>query len=119
MPYCCQTRHKESEDEYECDFVEKFEESLFSERSSTQEYQIDINDSLRNQVITNNFALNVWEERARHLLRSSALLSCINPIPVDLAAQNPIKPGLNNRTITTTLEVSNKATCHDGDADIV
>ena len=119
MLYCCQTKHKENEDEHECNFAENLEESLFSERPSTQGYQIDPYDSLRNQVITNSFGLNAWEERARHLLRSSALLSCINPIPVDLAVQHPIKPGLNNHTITTTLEVSNKTTCHEDDPDVV
>ena len=101
MPYYFQTRHKENEEEHECNLSESLEESLFSERSSTQGYQIDPYDSLRNQVHTNNFGQNAWEERARHLLRSSALLSCINPIPVGWEFQHPITRSLNNSTIGT------------------
>jgi len=95
------------------------EESLFSEPSSTQEYQIDPNASLHSQVHTSSFALNAWEIRARHLLRTSTFLSWMDPTPVDLAAQNPIKPSLNNRTISTSLDVSSKVTCLDSDPDIV
>ena len=119
MPYCCQTRGKVNEEEHECNFAETLEESLFSEPSSTQGYQIDPNASLRNQVHTSSFALNAWVERACHLSRSSTFLSWMDPIPVDLAAQNPTKAGVDNRTITTSLDVTSKVTFLDSDPDIV
>ena len=119
MPYCCQTRGKVNEEEHECNFAETLEESLFSEPSSTQGYQIDPNASLRNQVHTSSFALNACVERACHLSRSSTFLSWMDPIPVDLTSQNPTKAGVNNRTITTSLDVSSKVTFLDSDPDIV
>jgi len=55
----------------------------------TQGYQIDPNASLRSQVHTSSFFLNAWEEGARHLLRTSTLLSWMDPTP---ELKNPTLP---------------------------
>jgi len=101
MPYCCQTIEYETEEVHECNSAEKFEESLFKKPTLTEGYQINANASLRNQVYTDIFALKAGEEKASYLLRAPTLLPWMDPIPVDLGCQHPMKGSRNNNSIVT------------------